>query len=307
MGIAGKILAVANVLAAIAFLCVAALDYGQRQSWSFAVMEQGLVINGLPVDLTDKDADGNPLMDSVSKRVQTDLGVDVQTQAEAAKRRQSNLEAAAGDDPAKLQAVLIPLAQTAGQRDAWRKLGDPAKLKEIIEEQFTLPSESLADRRQAIARLLFATSQSTEDFNRTLAVVGLSAFAQAANTQAANLQSMVPAYEAAIDNDRTEFAVKHKALVQQIHTLAERVQAMQDTLTKQTAIKERHTQLGKNRKDVSEDLQQAIANTQKAAEAALAQQSKTEAETFAAQQAVIATEQKNQELERTLRGLELNR
>jgi hypothetical protein len=309
MGIAGKILAIANVIAAIVFIGVAALDYGQRQSWTFAVKEQDLLINGLPVDATEKDADGNPLVDSISERVQKDfLGrTGIKSQDEELTDRRKQLDAAAGDDVAKLQQVLIPLAQTAGQRDAWRQITDPAKLREILNEQFTLASGPVGERRQAIARLLFATSQSPEDLNRTLAVVGLSAFAHAANTQAANLQSMVPVYETAIDNDRTEFAVKHKALVQQIQTLAERVQDMQDTLKKQTEVKERHTALLKRRQEVVADLQQTIANTQKAAEAALAQQSKTEAETFAAQQAVTTTEQRNQELERTLRGLELNR
>src|SRR6516162_5730680 len=121
MGIAGKILAIANVIAAIVFIGVAALDYGQRQSWTFAVKEQDLLIICMPVDATEKDADGNPLVDSISERVQKDfLGrTGIKSQDEELTDRRKQLDAAAGDDVAKLQQVLIPLAQTAGQRDAW--------------------------------------------------------------------------------------------------------------------------------------------------------------------------------------------
>src|SRR6516162_4943535 len=116
MGIAGKILAIANVLAAIAFIAVAALNYGQRQVWSFAVREQEFQINGLPVDDEETDADGNILVNLVNARVQRDLGIPqtVKVQTKALDERKNALLNAAGDDSAKLQAVLIPLAQTAG-------------------------------------------------------------------------------------------------------------------------------------------------------------------------------------------------
>jgi chromosome segregation ATPase len=312
MGIAGKILAIANVLAAIAFIAVAALNYGQRQVWSFAVREQEFQINGLPVDDEETDADGNILVNLVNARVQRDLGIPqtVKVQTKALDERKNALLNAAGDDSAKLQAVLIPLAQTAGDRDEWRKTVEPAKLKGFIEDQFSAAdaeSASLGKRRQEIARVLLGTSQTPEDYNRTLAVVGLSAYAQALNAQAANLVAMIPVYESGIDNDRTEFVVHYKALLQQIQTLAERVANMQDTLKKQSDVRQQHATLVKRRQKIVEDLQQEIASARKAVQAATAEQSKIEAETFAAGKDVTTTDQRNQELERTLKNMELGR
>src|SRR5262249_51898298 len=222
---------------------------------------------------------------------------------------------AAGDDPAKLQAILIPLAQTAGDRDKWRNTTKVADLKQAIDNQFD-PGISgggesgelaVGARRQEIARVLLGTSQTPEDYNRTLAVVGLSAYAHALNAQATNMVAMIPVYESAIDNDRTEFVVHYKALLQQIQTLAERVADMQDTLKKQSDVRQQHATLVKRRQKVVDDLQQEIASARKAVEAATAEQSKIEAETFAAGKDVTTTDQRNQELERALKNMELGR
>jgi hypothetical protein len=59
MSLFGKLLAIFNVLAAIAFGCVAVLDYGQRQAWSHAVLRADTLIYGLPLDENETTVDGD--------------------------------------------------------------------------------------------------------------------------------------------------------------------------------------------------------------------------------------------------------
>jgi hypothetical protein len=324
MGTLGKALAVINILAAIAFILVAGLDYGRRQAWCYAVLEQDLMIDGLPVDDQELDLQGNPLQDSVGPRMQRDLfekapaRPPVKTQIEEVANRKAQLKAAAGNDPAKLQAILVPLAETAGKRSDVRAITDASALNTRFEKYFNdveLPTKtteggqglSLGERRQAIARLLFATSQSNDDYNRTLAAVGLAAYTRAVSDQANILQNMIPVYKSELAHDSTACEVEHKYLLQQIVALAERVGDLQQSLDKQTALREQHRALVQKRSEVVADLQKTIASARKATEAALAQQTTTEAETFAAAKAVTETELKNQELERAVKSLEVGR
>src|SRR5262245_44888888 len=62
MSLFGKILAVLNVLAAIAFVVLAAMDYQRRQDWSFAVLRHDIALRGLPVNEDEKDREGNLLV-----------------------------------------------------------------------------------------------------------------------------------------------------------------------------------------------------------------------------------------------------
>jgi hypothetical protein len=75
MSLFGKILAVVNILAAIAFLVLAARDYGHRQEVTYQVFHAERVINGLPVDAQD-DSDnpvGGPLVDQIGPRLLEDI------------------------------------------------------------------------------------------------------------------------------------------------------------------------------------------------------------------------------------------
>ena len=46
----GKLLAVLNVLAAIAFVVFAGMDWGQRQRWAYAAYLHDVIVDGLPID-----------------------------------------------------------------------------------------------------------------------------------------------------------------------------------------------------------------------------------------------------------------
>ena len=95
MSVFSKVLMVLNVLAAIAFLCVAGLDYGKRQAWTFAVLKQDFILNGLPVDDNEKDVEGRPVVNLVGKSMQkqlfTGLQEPVTTQVKEVERRQKTL------------------------------------------------------------------------------------------------------------------------------------------------------------------------------------------------------------------------
>jgi hypothetical protein len=59
MSLFGKLLAIFNVLVAIAFFCVAILDYSQRKAWSYAVLRAETLIEGLPLDENEVNVDGD--------------------------------------------------------------------------------------------------------------------------------------------------------------------------------------------------------------------------------------------------------
>jgi hypothetical protein len=324
MGTLGKALIIINILLALAFVLVAGLDYGRRQAWSYVVLEQDFMIDGLPVDDQQLDVNGLPLENSVGPRMQRDLfekapgRPPVKTQIEEVANRKAQLNATAGNDVAKLQAILVPLAETAGKRSEVRATDNANTLNTRLEKYFNdveLPTKtteggqglSLGERKQAIARLLFATSQSNDDYSRTLAVVGLAAYTRAASDQANILQNMIPVYQSELAHDSASCEVEHKYLLQQIVALAERVGDLQESLNKQTALKNQHRALVQKRSEIVADLQKTIANARKATEAAVAQQTKAEADTFTATKAVTETELKNQELERTVKSLESGR
>src|SRR5262249_6796367 len=59
MSLLGKILAIFNVLAAVAFFYVASIDWAKHEAWADAALQHDLVIQGLPVDDQERDAQGN--------------------------------------------------------------------------------------------------------------------------------------------------------------------------------------------------------------------------------------------------------
>jgi hypothetical protein len=148
----GKVLAFLNVLAAIGFVCVAALDYGKRQAWSHAVFLGDLMIHGLPLDAQEVGPDGNPLTKRIGEETQRKLferagQPAVTTQEDEVKRVESRVNsavAAAGDAKAQVGAlgrILMPFAETNVQREQlfacffW--LGSPQNQK-VLTDRFQL-------------------------------------------------------------------------------------------------------------------------------------------------------------------------
>jgi hypothetical protein len=127
MSIFGKVLAVLNVLAAAGFFVLAGMDYSKRQSWAYSVFLHDLAIQGIPLDQSEVDADGNPLYLKLGGQTQSTLfpTQPVVTQ-EAEIRRvqeevQRQIQTESGDDLTQQLAsyarVLLPLAETNAERE----------------------------------------------------------------------------------------------------------------------------------------------------------------------------------------------
>ncbi len=66
MSLLGKVLAILNVFAAIAFVVMMSLDWGQRQRWEYAVYRHDLMVRGFPIDDKETEPDGTPRVDRLS-------------------------------------------------------------------------------------------------------------------------------------------------------------------------------------------------------------------------------------------------
>jgi hypothetical protein len=164
MSVLGKILAFLNVLAAIGFICVAAMAYGKRQSWSHAVLRGDLMIHGLPLDAKEVDPEGQVLVDRVGEETQRQLfaqagGTPVATQeaeVERVRGRVNSFIGSAGTPPqqlGQLARILMPFAETNSQREGlfalffW--LGSPQNEKVLTERVTRASNEAEQKFRQA--------------------------------------------------------------------------------------------------------------------------------------------------------------
>lgn len=334
MSTLSKVLAVLNVLLAIAFLVVVGLDYASRKAWMFAVLEQDFILKGLPVDGTETDVEGRALVKLIppGKRMQKQLSEYYsvselpQTQQAEVKTRYDALRAeidAAGEAPAKKQILaraLVPLARTWGQRvELQRKIRD-SDVDALLasdgpfEAAFDEPlrGKSVADlgleeRREAIAHLLFNLSDNPDAQRRALAVVGLGAYVHEVDAQAKDLQSMVPQIQHAMEADLAAFEVEHKDLVQQIVIAAERVRQLDDVLQKQTLLAQQHATLVAARKGDVQRVTAEIDEARKATDRALQGQSRLEEALFQADRASAVARERNEQLLRQIDALDLGR
>jgi hypothetical protein len=130
MSLAGKILAVVNLLGAIGLVYLASADYATRQAWAFSVFRQDLLIDGLPVDEQQQGEDGEPIFPRIRDEDKAALlsGVggklDTLTQVTEVKRVKQELDAkveGAGQDPVQqsvlLARILLPLTDAFHERE----------------------------------------------------------------------------------------------------------------------------------------------------------------------------------------------
>jgi hypothetical protein len=191
MSLLGKILALANILAAIGFIYLAASDYGKRQQWSYAVYRHDLALNGLPLDDGEKDVDGQPLVKNLTEATKTEMfqgsGQPVSTQLAELQRVQGEVRGKIDGEPMTIPNVfygnpptitletpaqkrawfLLPLARTLTERDAlMTQLYSPKEetvTAEAFDKVFTdaTAKQDAGDKRQAIATLLFGLLSAT--------------------------------------------------------------------------------------------------------------------------------------------------
>jgi hypothetical protein len=129
MSILGKILAIFNVLAVVGVLVLLGMNYAKRLNWEYAVFRQDLMIEGLPLDKTETDAEQLPVIEKIGEKTRQDLfkqvspSTPVVTQEEELNRVKGELERqyqAAGAEKwkqiAALARILTPMAETYEQR-----------------------------------------------------------------------------------------------------------------------------------------------------------------------------------------------
>jgi hypothetical protein len=315
-----NILIVANILVAILFFALAAMDWGRRTAWAHGVFRYELAIDGLPVDDTETDAHGDVIVKKIPGEVAKQLQFTTQKDAvEARFKEVQNDINSQPDDAAKkkrLLEILGALATTQTERDEYARM-DAAQLEEALNNAFrparegrTASGKELSpdQRRRAIAHVLFATSgQESADQQKVLNVVGARAYAHAAMQQAANLHEMVQRVRHDMANDRHAFEVDHKALVQRILIQAERVAELKAALQFHRALTERHEVLVNSRKADVKDMETRLATVNSELEKALAEQAKLEQDLFETERLLGQTKEDNLNKEKDIRSRELGR
>lgn len=135
MSLLGKILVILNILAAAGFAAVAAMDYGKRAAWSYAVFRWDLAIDGLPLNDAQAGEDDVPTVNKISDDTLKDIfaqaggvlktpdGKDVNTQEREVARVKAALESKVGQLGTNAQKArflaftLANLAKTYADRD----------------------------------------------------------------------------------------------------------------------------------------------------------------------------------------------
>jgi len=330
MPLFGKVLAGVNVVAAIGFIVLGVMDYDRRNAWAFSILQEEFIVKGIALDEEEKDADGRSVAAlSAGTNMQKALGAGSRTQVEAVEKRYKAVKgeiegAQGGAREIKTKEAVLPLARTSQEHYeiALAKANDfndgaplftkvmatDGTFEAAAKEAKKSAKESAPDvRRRAIARFLFGTSTSPQDFTQTMGVVGEEAYAQAVDAQATHLRSMIPLVENDIVKDRAQFATQHRALIDQIVELDGQLHNLQEQLAKhEEDLKTYQGQLGDRRRD-AEDLNKRIKQAQAATAAALARQSDLEKQLFDADHEAAKTEADNQKLEREIKTKELGR
>ncbi len=250
MSIAGKILAVFNVLAALAaFIYFLPTDWGTRQSWAYSYYRHELILDGLPLDNDEKDNEGYVLANKVSENTKKQIfqgaGTPVTTQMEEIELVKGRL------DDASVQEILANMARTGPERDEIRsKLPDGAKdliFKEIIE------AKDPAAKRSAIAHVLFNCYSDDDKAKRLPVIVGLKEFAREVNQEADSLIAMAARVRRAMQRDQAAFEARYPQIIEDIQILAEKIEDSKKQLEVQEQLSKSHNSLVMKRaQDVSE-------------------------------------------------------
>ncbi|HEV3119214.1 MAG TPA: hypothetical protein VGY58_19320 [Gemmataceae bacterium] len=328
MNMFGKVLAVVNVVLAIAFLCLIATDYSRRRAWEFTLLGQDFQVNGLAVDDDEKDAEGALIKDLATKPMQQQLGVQVSTQVQALDDRYKKCKSAiegAGNGAAKKAEIVkyvLPLARTAlehyeiasapndafdPEKELYKKLMGAEGVFDTAYNAGKKREASLDARRYAIAHFLFGTSAEQQDYEQTLAVVGLAAYARAVEAQEVHLAAMVPQLQREMDNDRTNFIASHRGLIEKIIALNSAVQDLQQQLAKaEDLLSQSRSVLAARRQD-ADDLTKRIAAATASAKNALSVQNDLEKELFAADAEAAKLKDGNEKLDGEIKRKELGR
>jgi hypothetical protein len=330
MGTLGKVFAILNVLAAVGFVLVAAMDYGIRQSWTLRIQQQDLVIQGLPVDETDKDVEGEPVVNQLTPGMEKRLfdgitGAPVATQkAEVVRVKAEVLQRVTGApnqmaQRKELADFLVPLQRSLGERLEMRKLAQAGNPEDLINKAFQPALEGTKtsgdrnmvlesdERRLAIAHVLFTAARDPAARQRTVVVVGIEMYVREVTEQAAAYQAMIPPLQDGIARDRADFVHEYDAVMQEIRYEDELIKHLDTSLVEQVKLRDDLKNLVGKRKANIDELNQDIAKAKAKKSEDKDEQERLERKLFQAQQKSAAANEENQRLEREMKNREQKR
>ncbi|HEX4588978.1 MAG TPA: hypothetical protein VH120_03555 [Gemmataceae bacterium] len=321
----GKVLAVFNVLAAIGFLVIAAMDYNKRQSWAYSHFRHQLAVYGLPVDPQDDTwrLPGRSISDQFGRDARKDVFSDPngpKTQEEEVAGTAAAFKTAVNSTPdinAKRVLIaehLLPELSTAEERDTvireLQSLRDDDGVNnlvarfDLIASRATNPKADRETRRRAIADFLYNFEYSDDRHKRVQAVVGLEQYVAAAERQAVRLTDMIARDRRVIADEQTAFVTQYNAALPELTVLADQLQALDVKLAEQKDLVQKHTALRNARKTEVMTLSNQLAEEKQKAAQEFAALASLQRELFAVQQSVAEAQAKNQQLERDLRTKE---
>jgi hypothetical protein len=287
MSIAGKILAVFNVLAALAaFIYFLPTAWGTRQSWAYAYYRHDLVLDGLPLDKDEKDTEGYLLVDKMSdttrRQVFQNAGSPVNTQMDEINQVKGNM------DEGKALEVLKAMARTGPERDevfAFEKLtkeGGQAKIdqaqREYLENKFKDPkalvfdevdkAKDPASKRAAIARVLFNVYDD-DKIKRLPVIIGLKEFAREVNQETDAVLAMTARVRRAMHRDLASFEASYPKLIKDIQIIAEKIEDTKKQLEVQELLSKSHNSLVMKRTQDVAEIKKYIFEARQATEKAM--------------------------------------
>jgi len=323
MSIAGKILAVFNVLAALAaFVYFLPTAWGTRQSWAYASYRHDLVLDGLPLDKDEKDTEGYLLVDKMSettrRQVFQNAGTPANTQMDEINQVKGSM------DEGKALEVLKAMARTGPERDevfAFEKLtkeGGQAKIdqaqREYLENKFKDPkalvfeevdkAKDPASKRAAIARVLFNVYDDQQKEKRLPVIIGLKEFAREVNQEADAVLAMTARVRRAMQRDLASFEASYPQLIKDIQIIAEKIEDTKKQLEVQEQLSKSHNSLVMKRtQDVSE-IKKSIFEAKQATDRAMKKLTNEQKLLFQAEAEVGKRAKENEDLEKEIRRKE---
>ncbi len=323
MSIAGKILAVFNVLAALAaFIYFLPTAWGTRQSWAYAFYRHDLVLDGLPLDKDEKDTEGYLLVDKMSdttrRQVFQNAGSPVNTQMDEINQVKGNM------DEGKALEVLKAMARTGPERDevfAFEKLievGGQAKIdqaqREYLENKFKDPkalvfeevdkAKDPASKRAAIARVLFNFYDDQQKEKRLPVIIGLKEFAREVNLEADAVLAMTARVRRAMSRDLASFEASYPQVIKDIQIIAEKIEDTKKQLEVQEQLSKSHNSLVMKRTQDVAEIKKSIFEAKQATDKAMKTLADEQKLLFQAEAEVGKRAKENEDLEKEIRRKE---
>ena len=198
----------------------------------------------------------------------------------------------------KLLAALNDLASTASLKKLLGSMFDDAMPKDGEQEQVARQT-----RRAQVAHLLYNLSRDLAAHQRVMLVVGLRAYVNEAESQAAALREIAQRTRLAMINERTIFEQDYARQRQRLEGLAQDRERKKIELQEKEDLKMRNDALVKGRREEKDFWVKNVDNAKKETEASLNKQAELENQLFAVLKELGDIKDRNELLEGQIRAL----